>query len=59
MLGGNDLCSRHVAVTLALSATAEEAGGGPKKASGRGTLSVRGLHGPRSEGLVAPGGDPP
>lgn len=40
MLGGNDLCSRHVAVTLALSATAEEAGGGPKKASGRGTLSV-------------------
>lgn len=59
VLGGNDLCSRHVAVTPALSATAEEAGGGPKKASGRGTLSVRGLCRPRSDGLAAPGGDPP
>lgn len=49
VLGRNDLCSSHVAVTLALSATAEEAGGGPKLASGRGTLSVGGLCCPSSE----------
>lgn len=40
------MCSSHVAVTLALSATAEEAGGRPKEASGRDAPSSRGLCSP-------------
>lgn len=42
VLGSNYLCSRHTAITLALSATAEEAGGRPEKTNGRDTLPLQG-----------------
>lgn len=51
VLSRDYLCSAHVAVTLALSATAEEAGSRPKKASGRNTLSFQGPSLPGSEVL--------
>lgn len=48
MLARN-VCSGHVAVTLALSATAEKAGSRPKKAKARNTLSSQDPSFPRSE----------
>lgn len=54
------VCSGHVAVTLALSATAEKAGSRPEKAKARNTLSCQGPYpppAPRFEthaGLAAP-----
>lgn len=51
VLGRNYLCSSHVALTRALSATAEEAGVGPGKTSGRNTFSLRSPSFPSSEVL--------
>lgn len=50
----NNLCSGHVAVTLALSAAAEKAGCRPKKANGRNTLSCQGPSSPSSEARDPP-----
>lgn len=49
VLGRNNLCSSHIAISPALSATAEEAGSRPKKANGRDTLSFPGPSFPSSE----------
>ena len=43
------VCSGHVAVTLALSSTAEKADSRPEKAKARNTLSCQGPSSPSSE----------